>query len=266
MNTARVSDSYLASICTDMSPITSTVQLSPDETAEAVKKHGIVIFPAALNATDVASLNAEFDRILDPEQRAATGFQIDEREGLINIRLIRDRLNPEACPATTALYANPWMDDVSAAYYGEGAYKLNDEIFVSDISETKGGELELPFALHFDKRQVLKFFIYLTDTDERNGAMRVSPGSQTLNRQSRLDAMERGTLSEIPNLLPEPEVPSAPITGPAGTIFVFDTDVAHGAGQVEPGRSRRTMRGHTHSLEMLDAMARESAEANASTH
>ncbi|NKB44872.1 MAG: hypothetical protein GKS03_11405 [Alphaproteobacteria bacterium] len=257
-----VSDLYLSSINTNLASITSSVQLSPKETAEAVKTNGIVIFPAAIDPDTVSDLNTEFDRMLDPEVRAATGFQVDEDDGLTNIRVIRERLNPAACPATAALYANPWMDEVSAAYYGVGAYQLNDEIFISDITETPGGKLNLPFALHFDKRQVLKFFVYLTDTDERNGAMRASPGSQIINRQRRLEAMEHGTLNEIPNVLPEPDVPSVPITGLAGTIFVFDTDMCHGAGQVEAGRSRRTMRGHTHSRQMLDAMAQDAATTN----
>lgn len=66
--------------------------------------------------------------------------------------------------------------------------------------------------------------------------------------------MARGTINDIPNVLPEPETPSKPITGPAGTMFVFTSDVYHGASVVQPGLTRRTMRGHTHRRAMLQAM------------
>jgi ectoine hydroxylase-related dioxygenase (phytanoyl-CoA dioxygenase family) len=101
---------------------------------------------------------------------------------------------------------------------------------------------------------VLKFFIYLTDTDEHNGAMRVLPGSNLRNRHDRERAMRDINLNDIANVLPEPQTPSIPVCGPAGTLFVFDTDVCHGASAVEPGRHRRTMRGHTHAHSMLRAM------------
>ena len=45
-------------------------------------------------------------------------------------------------------------------------------------------------------------------------------------------------------------------------MFVFDTDMGNGASNVETNKTRRTMRGHTHSLEMLDAIARDSKNSN----
>lgn len=252
-------DLLCSSIETDVSKVTAGHQLSPSETAHAVHKNGIVIFPAVLNLKALESLNVEFDHMLDPQQQESLGFKIDRADNLVNMRIIRDKLDSQIYPVTSGLFSFDWMDEVAACYFGEGAYKLNDEIFVSDISETISEQTAPPFALHFDKRQVLKFFVYLTDTDESNGAMRASPGSHFINREKRLVAMETGTINAIQNVLPEPAVPSVPIKGPAGTLFVFDTDMAHGASHVSTGKTRRTMRGHTHSLEMLDAMARDAA-------
>lgn len=257
MNNAVISDAYRAAINTDVSAVTSAEQLSPTETANAVKSNGIVVFPAALDSKVTSALNVEFDRLLNPNNREALGFRVDDYDNIVNVRIVRDRLDASIFPAIGALFSFSWMDEVAAAFFGAGSYKLNDEIFVSDISETKGPQPNPPFALHFDKRQVLKFFVYLSDTDEGNGAMRVSPGSHHINKERRLTSMEQGTLQEIPNVLPEPDVPSVPIVGPAGTLFVFDTDMGHGASHVAPRKTRRTMRGHTHSLEMLDAMRRD---------
>jgi hypothetical protein len=182
------------------------------------------------------------------------GVQVDEGDNLVNLRLIRAQMDAALFPATGALFSDSFMRETADAYFGADSYRLNGEIFVTHLTETRGPQHAPPFALHFDKRQVLKFFVYLTDTDEANGAMRALPGSNLRNGEIRRSAMERMALDEIANVLPEPQTPSLPIRGPAGTLFVFDTDVCHGASVVQPGQERRTMRGHTHHTAMLRAM------------
>lgn len=225
---------------------------SPAVVAEAVRRWGIAVFPGLVRGEALAALNADFDRMIAAPQ--ALGVPVDAYANIVNLRLTRAQLSPERFPATAAFFAQPFMAAIADAYFGTGAYRLNGEIFVTDLAETIGPQTAPPFALHFDKRQVLKFFVYLTDTDEANGAMRALPGSNLRNRQTREQAMTERALNDIANVLPEPETPSIPICGPAGTLFVFDTDMCHGASVVQKGRRRRTMRGHTHSHAMLKAM------------
>jgi hypothetical protein len=232
--------------------ITRAGLLSPLEIADHVRRWGIVVFPGLFQGDRLARLNAEFDLMMGLRERL--GFAVDAYDNLVNIRVIRDRLPLEAFPTTSATFAETFMDQTAAAYFGDGAYRLNGEIFVTALAETIGPQHAPPFALHFDKRQVLKFFVYLSDTDERNGAMRVLPGSNLRNRETRERAMREAAIDDIANVLPEPQTPSIPICGPAGTMFVFDTDVCHGASVVGPGQRRRTMRGHTHARSMLRAM------------
>ncbi|MBX7199418.1 MAG: phytanoyl-CoA dioxygenase family protein [Rhodospirillaceae bacterium] len=224
----------------------------PGDVADAVRRWGIAVFPGLVAGEMLAGLNAEFDRMI--AGRRDLGVPVDEYANMVNLRLTRDRLSPVQFPATAAFFAQPFMAAIADAYFGPGAYRLNGEIFVTDLAETAGPQTVPPFALHFDKRQVLKFFVYLTDTDETNGAMRVLPGSNLRNRHVRENAMADRAINDIVNILPEPETPSVPVRGPAGTLFVFDTDVCHGASVVQPGHRRRTMRGHTHSHAMLKAM------------
>ena len=222
------------------------------DVAAAVRRWGIAIFPGLVTGEVLASLNREFDLMI--ANRHALGCPIDAYDNMVNLRLNRATLPAAHFPATAAFFAQPFMSAVADAYFGADAYRLNGEIFVSDLAETKGSQTAPPFALHFDKRQVLKFFVYLTDTDAANGAMRVLPGSNLRNRGVREHAMGELSINDIANVLPEPETPSIPVCGPAGTLFIFDTDVCHGASRVEAGRTRRTMRGHTHSHAMLQAM------------
>ena len=54
------------------------------------------------------------------------------------------------------------MDETAAEYFGGEDYRLNGEIFVSALSHTVGPQNAPPFALHFDKRQVLKSLLETT--------------------------------------------------------------------------------------------------------
>jgi hypothetical protein len=236
-----------------LSPATVThLRLGPPaEVAEAVRRWGIAIFPGLVTGDVLADLNREFDLMI--ENRRVLGYRLDEYANLINLRLTGTAL-PEYFPAMSRFFCQPFMGAVADTYFGKNAYYLNGEIFVTDLAETTGPQTAPPFALHFDKRQGLKFFLYLTDTDEANGAMRVLPGSNLRNRRVREQAMGERALNDIENVLQEPETPSMAVCGPAGTLFVFDTDMCHGASRVQPGHRRRTMRGHTHSHAMLRAM------------
>ncbi len=229
---------------------------SVEDIVETVRRWGIIVFSGYVKGDQLSTLNAEFDTLI--ANRNELGFPIDEYGNIKNIRVKRDAPEPHPCPKTVDFFESPMMSAVADAYYGPGNYRLNWEIFVSELFETEGSQTKPPFALHIDKRNVLKFFLYLTDTDERNGAMRGLPGSISRNRQMRENAMSRMEIADINNVFPEPETPSLPICGPAGTLFIFDTDMCHGASVVQPGFTRRTMRGHTHSHKMLQAMGIES--------
>ena len=229
-------------------PIYRPAWTSVDDIIATVRRWGIIVFPEFVPAKSLAALNAEFDAMM--AQRASLGFVRDEYDNLANIRVVRARLDRTAFPATSTFFSDPMMTAVADAYYGPGLYRLNYEIFVSNLAETQGPQHAPPFALHFDRKNLLKFFIYLTDTDESNGAMRASPGSNGRNRVARLESLKTTNVRDVENVVPEPATPSMPITGPAGTMFVFDTDVCHGASVVGSGRTRRTMRGHT---EFVDA-------------
>ncbi|MCB2107634.1 MAG: phytanoyl-CoA dioxygenase family protein [Rhodobacteraceae bacterium] len=242
-----------ASVSTDARLIYRDVRPSPAEIADAVRQWGIVVLPRFVDGAQLKQLNDEFDSLIN--QRRSRDFGVDEFDNIVNVRVIRDRLDATQFPQVASLFGSEYMNQVAENYYGSGNYRLNGEIFVSELSATQGPQPNPPFALHFDKRNVLKFFIYLSNTDERNGAMRALPGSHMRNRRVREHEMVGTTLQNIENVFPEPLTPSIPISGSAGTMFVFDTDVCHGASTVEPGLTRRTMRGHTHSHAMLNAMA-----------
>ena len=219
------------------------------DVVETTRRWGIIAFPAFVLPDLLARMNDELDLMI--RARRDIGAHVDEYENIINLRLDRETYTP-AFPASLGFFGQNFMREIAAIYFAPEDFKLNRQISASVLSETKTRQIKPPFALHFDKRQCLKFYVYLSDTNERNGAIRAPPGTILRNRAVCERAMrEVGDMNDINNIIPEPEVPSIPIPGPAGTMFIFDTDVNHGASTVLPGHTRRVLRGHTQSLSML---------------
>ncbi len=90
----------------------------------------------------------------------------------------------------------------------------------------------------------LKFFFYLTDVDFEHGPFQVVPGShhycaglQADNRARRIVPTDADVRALPPSYADE----ITSITGPRGTLIVFDSDLAHRAG-VPTGGSRLAAR------------------------
>lgn len=114
--------------------------------------------------------------------------------------------------------------------------------------------------LHFDRINCVKFFIYLTDCDEESGPFHFVPGSHTTGKKLR----EQGSLAYADDFISNkkdydekknrlevdfPELgykasDAVPITGKAGTMFIFDTDLFHFGGKIANGKERKVMRLH----------------------
>jgi hypothetical protein len=219
---------------------------------ETVSRWGIIVFPGFVSGQLLRDLNAELD--LQVEVRKQLGCLIDEYDNMINLRLDREKYRV-AFPKTMDFFGQEFMREIATTFFQPEDFKLNYEIFSTILSETKGPQTKPPFALHFDKWHCLKFYVYLSDTDERNGAMRATPGSIVRNRPIRQRAMaELSNVETMENVLPEPEESSIPISGPAGTLLIFDTDMNHGASHVEAEYTRRTIRTHTITLPQLRRM------------
>ena len=252
MNTFAKASAYQNAVIVEPELITWNGGLDPVAIANEVRRIGIVVLPNFFGSDEVAKLNVEFDIMLQLHRSGNGPFVTDEHNNFMNVRVIRDMLEEPNFFSLMKAFSASFMKDVATAFFGNDAFRLNGEIFLSEHFEGPARFDTPPFALHFDKRQVLKFFVYLTDTDESNGAMRASPGSNDINRELREEAMKTNRIRDINNVLSDEYVPSLPIIGSAGTMFIFDTDMAHGASRVQPGKIRKTVRGHTHSLKMLE--------------
>jgi len=103
-----------------------------------------------------------------------------------------------------------------------------------------GAADRVPYVPHIDRDRYVKVMIYLDAVSEEDGPLTIAPGrpAQLEARRRRLgpDYKARGenVVTDVAD--------AVAMTGPAGTVVLFDTNVPHLAGRVAPGRERRVLR------------------------
>ena len=216
-----------------------------DAVTATLNAYGTALLPCWVDRDTTAQLREEQDHMW---AETVPGVDMDHpAKGGRVIRLRRERMDPGITPATCAIFEHKLMREVSERYLKE-PFILNREIFVTDHEWD-----ETPILpMHYDQLQCLKFYIYLADTTERDGAFTAIPGTHRFTRSLREFYLSRGMPTRA---LPNRELPPGmhggiPLTGAAGTMIVFDTDAYHMGGTVAQGHRRRVMRGHTRSLPM----------------
>lgn len=222
--------------------VTITGKPSLSAIVSRLRRWGVAVLPGLLDDEARALLEAEFAHLMQNRANLTKPHSVTEAENSCCVRLNRKGLCEATYPVTSALFASDTFRAIADAYLGSDAYQLNHQIYVHHTDAT---DTPLSGALHFDVTRMLKFWVYLSDGTEANGAMRATPGSQSWLKLLRREYMDRKTPKvEIQNQVDETAHQAIPLTGPAGTVFIFDTDVAHGASPVVSGGQRRIMRGH----------------------
>lgn len=129
--------------------------------------------------------------------------------------------------------------------FSEFKAKLQD-VFVTH--EYKTGLKARNNFLHFDRLRSLKVLVYLTDVNLQNGPFSLVKGSHITGMKFRREFASLDNYAEKKNRIdldyPEIKYDLKPITGPAGTTVVFDSDVFHMGGDVKEGCERLIVRSH----------------------
>jgi ectoine hydroxylase-related dioxygenase (phytanoyl-CoA dioxygenase family) len=204
-----------------------------------LKEKGISIVEGFVTEDNLKQLISEFDRALTKTDNGIHHLEYSNGEGAIIRKLECDFKN---FPITKQVFYSDRLKKIADTYLNF-ENELNKDIFiVKDVVGSKHHANDL----HFDVAHTFKFFIYLMDTDETNGAFCCVPGSHL--RTAKLREELRDNISyenrHLTRKLPYSEEEVISVNGKAGTLIIFDTDVFHRAGIVSEGE-RKVMRGHT---------------------
>jgi len=213
--------------------------------ATEVKREGYIVLPNVFSGEILNKFQSEFRELIDTADKSR--YTVDRKDTTICVRVEpRESLDIKKYPVTAAFFGAKALNDISGYFYNESenGYYLNNEIFVHETPET---DAPLSGAMHWDRAQTLKFWIYIDDLPEEAGPMRLEKGAVEKNRAIRINkhsAMTKLT-GGVDNVVEVDDRNVVPLTGLAGSIMIHDTDASHGASQVKHGYVRRIMRGHS---------------------
>ncbi|MAY83542.1 MAG: hypothetical protein CMP59_05340 [Flavobacteriales bacterium] len=214
---------------------------------DTVKENGLAVLPSFIPAMELEQLNNEFEELVKTRNRAIKPFALEKGEG---VGILRKKLKSKDFPATADFFNRPFMH-VFIEHYVHPTAKLNSKIYVvRDVV----GTTTYANDLHFDVQKCLKFFIYLNDVSANNGAFEFVPGTHKwVEDIRRSDKASEITFEnrELSRQLPYKEEDVISLEAPAGTMFIFDTDMFHRTGTTSMGE-RKIMRGHTYFDEVKD--------------
>ncbi len=206
------------------------VDTEPAAICAAVAESGIVVLPGWLSPEGVTEVTADADRLLDAEPDHAELLGYSKGKG---VRAQRARLRDY--PALAAAFDAEWMREVAAGFFGAEPYAYNhDVIVVRDVVGTEHAARRP----HYDRTPNLKFFLYLVDTSERNGAFCCRPGSHLFGKRAQAAnrAARRLPAQADTRVLPDELTEGLrPVEGVAGTLMVIDSDIVHRGAPVLDG-------------------------------
>ncbi len=220
-----------------------------EEILKKLKAHGAVVIPAWIEPIKLKALTKDFYEILkdnDGDYIYKIGYPAGEA-----VSLMRDSLPQGRYSAINEVFSNSLMNQVVKRYVGDNGL-VNYEVYATH--EHKPSVHVAP--THHDKLWSLKFMLYLNDIGKDNAPFGVIPGSAACARQRFREIFEKNQLQRLSmssplyqsidnSTLPQDSGPVVDITGPAGTMIIFDTDTFHHAGSVAAGKERMILRGHS---------------------
>ncbi|WP_067812791.1 phytanoyl-CoA dioxygenase family protein [Actinomadura kijaniata] len=210
----------------------------PDAVTKALAEHGIALLPRYLD--DAGELSAA-----EHEAREALHAHPDHAQALSSypdgngIRVERARAAADH-PALASVFERPWMRRVAELFFGGEPYVFNHDLMI--VMDVVGTE-HLAHRVHYDRMPQLKFFLYLTDTTADNGAFHCLPGSHRHAKELQRDNRRRLVLpasAETRLETPEFTTGQIPVEGPAGTLLVIDSDLAHRGSPIRRGHRLTT--------------------------
>ncbi|WP_299483542.1 phytanoyl-CoA dioxygenase family protein [uncultured Roseibium sp.] len=212
---------------------------SPDEILDVVKAAGGCIVPNFLDKATTEAMRDEFDYLMENtvenvDVHADAGYSIAKRA------LFSD-VDEGKFPVIRDVVANRGFKDISTRYYDDVVDYPSKLFFVRSIGRPDEVVTALPYVMHFDRHQFLKYAILLTDVTEEDGPTWIVPGRTQEFREKRLEMLNSSEITPGENVLSDFGEEVA-LTGPAGSLAIFDTDAPHRAGNLEPGRVRKLLR------------------------
>jgi ectoine hydroxylase-related dioxygenase (phytanoyl-CoA dioxygenase family) len=210
--------------------------IDPKAIVEILRRDGIAVVEDFVSGDALQQLQKEFEGLFAGEHRGISSMRHPTGPAL---RIRRGEMEDASFPTVASVFGAEQLRRVVDEYLPADSTFNDDIVATHDV-------LQLPIAeTHFDMRRALKFYVYLLDTEDTNGAFFYAPRTHVTNARDRERFLARGgRLKELGNIPGQNESIPPPKSMPAraGTLLIFDTEGWHGATEVRAGRERRILR------------------------
>ncbi|NIS91283.1 MAG: hypothetical protein GTN98_14615 [Woeseiaceae bacterium] len=203
-------------------------------TIDSVRSDGFCFIEGLFDQATVAELNAEFQKVFEElPPGVSEGVHPPGRMATIDVQ----NNDPESLPVTRAIFQSSSIRSICEALLSSSS-GINDKILMTH--ETKVTPIT---DVHFDSQRALKIMIYLLDTDPSNGVISFCKGSHVENTAYRNKFLSKGGhLLDLQNVASQIDLESSfleALSGPAGSMVIFDTDCWHSGGCLEDDTKER---------------------------
>ena len=232
-----------------MSQINYRFESPPDASSviENLNIHGIALVKGFLDIETIDILRKRFKNWVDGDSKSVlrkSGHPTNPDGKQVFVSPEKAAANDE--PELINIFREGLVRSIAQEFFSPNEFNLNPEILVTHLraSETP----ILPW--HFDRMQALKFWIYVEDATQDDGAFEYCPGTHWEGRYRAAYHMATGTaVRYIPNDVPDHRIQN-PVTleAKAGDLLIFDPDGFHRGGVVKPGHERKVIRADTFPL------------------
>ena len=210
-----------------------------EESVNVLRKDGVFIVENFLNPSDLKILH---DEVKDLCISKGGHYEFGRNYRGDSLESHRDKRT------LYKYYSSDWISKLTESFTGKRY--LKDSVFATYDYLSDRGIARNGF-LHFDRLHCLKFFVYLVDVDEKNGAFTCCVGSNSKGRELRENSWDNSSgYDQVKNRpgIDFPDIaalyPETPVKEKAGSLIVFDTDTFHRGGLVNPGEERLVVRLH----------------------
>lgn len=218
------------------------VGISEQEILDTVHEYGVCVLPNFLSAEEIKSLKTEFDTFFSGDDSLATTDH--GSRGYLEAKTLKyDQIDQNIIPNMRQLVDRPMFKSLTEKFYN-GDYIYPQKLYIIRSTENEDYvPTELPYCTHVDRIQMLKFFFFLKDVELKDGPPGIIPGTQKELKEGRLQWIrEKKDPKYYDNVIKGRDHEIVPLVGPAGTLAVLDTDVAHVAGRVYDNGLREVIR------------------------
>lgn len=235
----RLIDNYLRNI------ESSGSQLNSEKTiASKIREDGFFIIPALIPEELLQKVNQEFDKGMALDDSFYSGVDRYNGAKCLRVKPFWKLKYWRQFPVTYSIFGAKILARIARNFYETSRFRFITEAF---FHRTPGSPEVLSQQFHWDRNQSLKIWIYLNDVNESNGATRVIPGSNKVNRKIRLSLGDHRKLAGgVDNLSTQFGIDPdwVHLSAPRGSIVFLDTDLSHAASAVGRGEERRIIRAH----------------------